>query len=173
MKIMPSLLAADFGKLRNEAQRAELAGSDGLHVDILDDPRITRVGQFLRQTNLDEVPQFVNVLLGQMSIVGPRPSPDNENRLCPAWRDARLSVRPGITGLWQVCRSRYRGANDFQEWIYYDIEYSRWQSIGLDFRIMCRTLEILAVGFLPGLRRLGMPRTGPMMWWRPSAESQA
>ncbi|HUW83332.1 MAG TPA: sugar transferase [Phycisphaerae bacterium] len=145
---------------------------DGLHVDILDDPRITRIGQLLRQTNLDETPQFINVLLGHMSLVGPRPSPDNENRLCPAWREARLSVRPGITGLWQVCRSRYRGDNDFQEWIYYDIEYVRCQSIGLDLRIMCRTLQIVAVGFLPVLRRLGLPRTGPTTWWQPKAERQ-
>ena len=64
--------------------------------------RITGVGKFLRKTRMDELPQFWNVLVGDMSIVGPRPSPDNENQFCPAWREKRLSVRPGITGLWQV-----------------------------------------------------------------------
>ena len=73
------------------------------------DPRLTRVGRFLRKYNLDELPQFWNVLVGDMSIVGPRPSPHNENQFCPAWREARLSVRPGITGLWQVSRTRRRG----------------------------------------------------------------
>ena len=71
---------------------------DGPQFKITDDPRVTRVGRWLRSTNIDELPQLVNVLLGQMSLVGPRPSPDNENQWCPAWRRARLSVLPGITG---------------------------------------------------------------------------
>jgi len=71
---------------------------DGPQFKMEEDPRVSAVGQFLRNTYLDEIPQFINVLLGQMSIVGPRPSPEQENALCPHWRDARLSVRPGITG---------------------------------------------------------------------------
>jgi len=77
---------------------------DGPQFKMTDDPRINTVGRFLRETYIDEIPQFFNVLHGQMSIVGPRPSPESENTLCPFWRDARLSVRPGITGLWQVYR---------------------------------------------------------------------
>ena len=67
------------------------------------------MGRILRKTNFDEFPQFWNVLVGDMSIVGPRPSPYNENQFCPGWREARLSVRPGITGLWQVKRTRRAG----------------------------------------------------------------
>ncbi len=85
-------------------------------------PRLTRVGRLIRKYNLDELPQFFNVLVGDMSVVGPRPSPRKENQYCPPWREARLSVRPGITGLWQVKRTRRTGS-DFQEWIKYDIEY--------------------------------------------------
>src|SRR5207248_7868201 len=95
------------------------------------DVRVTKVGRFLRQTRLDELPQFFNVLRGQMSVVGPRPSPFKENQFCPAWREARLSVRPGITGLWQVKRTRTVGL-DFQEWIKYDIEYVENASFSLD-----------------------------------------
>ncbi len=95
---------------------------DGPQVNIKDDPRVTRVGKWLRKLQLDEFPQFWNVLIGDMSIVGPRPSPENENQFCPAWREIRLSVRPGITGNWQVKRTRAEG-KDFQEWIQYDIEY--------------------------------------------------
>ena len=76
--------------------------ADGPQFFIPDDPRLLRVGKLLRRFQLDEFPQFWNVLLGHMSVVGPRPSPDKENQYCPAWREARLSVRPGITGLWQI-----------------------------------------------------------------------
>jgi lipopolysaccharide/colanic/teichoic acid biosynthesis glycosyltransferase len=90
-------------------------------------------------------PQFANVLMGQMSLVGPRPSPEAENQLCPAWRDVRLSVRPGITGLWQLNRRREPG-EDFQEWIKYDIEYVQRASIWLDFQIMVNTAWIMIKG---------------------------
>ncbi len=111
---------------------------DGPQFKIEDDPRITGIGKFLRDTCIDEIPQFINVLLGQMSVVGPRPSPDRENRTCPAWRDARLSVRPGITGLWQISRTRKIGM-DFQEWVYYDMEYVRNLNLWMDVRICVRT----------------------------------
>jgi lipopolysaccharide/colanic/teichoic acid biosynthesis glycosyltransferase len=111
---------------------------DGPQFKIVDDPRITPVGRFLRDTYLDEIPQFYNVLLGQMSIVGPRPSPRSENIRCPLWRDARLSVRPGITGLWQINRTR-EPMQDFQEWIQYDTEYTRRLSFRLDIQICYRT----------------------------------
>lgn len=112
---------------------------DGPQFFIQNDPRVTRVGKFLRQWHLDELPQFWNVLVGDMSMVGPRPSPDGENQYCPAWRELRLSVRPGITGLWQVERTREPG-RDFQEWIKFDIEYVQRASLGLDFAICVKTI---------------------------------
>lgn len=113
--------------------------ADGPQVFIKNDPRITSIGRFLRRFHIDEIPQFWNVLVGDMSLVGPRPSPDRENQFCPAWRDARLSVRPGITGLWQVERTRAPGM-DFQEWIKYDIEYVNRASLRLDVKICFKTL---------------------------------
>lgn len=140
-----------FRTMVTQAQRLQedmraMSDVDGPQFKVVDDPRVTLVGSFLRETNLDEVPQFINVLRGQMSIVGPRPSPDAENQMCPAWREARLSVRPGITGLWQVSHSRKR-TNDFQEWIYYDTEYVRNLSLWLDLTIMAKTVKILLAGF--------------------------
>jgi lipopolysaccharide/colanic/teichoic acid biosynthesis glycosyltransferase len=111
---------------------------DGPQVFIRDDPRVTRIGGLLRRAHVDELPQLFNVLFGQMSLVGPRPSPDDENQFCPAWRDLRLSVRPGITGLWQLERTR-RPGEDFQEWIRFDIEYVRRASLWTDLQIMART----------------------------------
>jgi lipopolysaccharide/colanic/teichoic acid biosynthesis glycosyltransferase len=111
---------------------------DGPQFKIDNDPRVSSVGKFLRDTFIDEIPQFWNVLIGQMSIVGPRPSPEKENTLCPLWRDARLSVKPGVTGLWQVCRTR-QPSLDFQEWIHYDIKYVRNASFKLDLWICWQT----------------------------------
>jgi len=120
---------------------------DGPQFKIDNDPRITAVGMFLRNTFIDEIPQFLNVLFGQMSVVGPRPSPESENTLCPSWRDARLSVRPGITGLWQVCRTR-KPEQDFQEWIHYDTKYVRNLSLGMDLRISVLTIKKIVGSFI-------------------------
>ena len=117
--------------------------ADGAQFFMDDDPRITRVGRLLRRTNLDELPQFWNVLVGQMSVVGPRPSPEAENRYNPAWREARLSVRPGITGLWQVRRTRAAGT-DFQEWVRFDTEYVATRSFFGDLRIVAETAAMIA-----------------------------
>jgi lipopolysaccharide/colanic/teichoic acid biosynthesis glycosyltransferase len=111
------------------------------------DPRVSTVGRFLRNTYIDEIPQFVNVLVGQMSVVGPRPSPESENTLCPFWHDARLSVRPGITGLWQVCRTRQR-MKDFQEWIYYDTKYVKNLSLKMDLQIFWQTIKKTLENFI-------------------------
>jgi lipopolysaccharide/colanic/teichoic acid biosynthesis glycosyltransferase len=119
---------------------------DGPQFKMDNDPRVSSVGRFLRATNLDEIPQFLNVLLGQMSIVGPRPSPDAENQLCPFWRYARLSVRPGITGLWQMMRTRIP-ARDFQEWVHYDTEYVRGLSLWMDASIAWMTAKKLIGNF--------------------------
>lgn len=120
---------------------------DGPQFKIEDDPRLSGVGRYLRDTYIDEVPQFFNVLFGQMSIVGPRPSPESENTLCPSWRDARLSVRPGITGLWQVCRTR-QPMKDFQEWIHYDTKYVRDLSLRMDLWISWQTTKKLVKNFV-------------------------
>ncbi|MHC4213041.1 MAG: sugar transferase [Planctomycetota bacterium] len=111
---------------------------DGPQFKIPDDPRVTAVGRFLRETCIDEIPQFFNVILGQMSVVGPRPSPTAENTTCPPWRDARLSVKPGITGLWQICRTRMP-MRDFQEWIFFDIKYVKDLSFKTDLWICWKT----------------------------------
>ncbi|MBU0716751.1 MAG: sugar transferase, partial [Planctomycetes bacterium] len=112
---------------------------DGPQFKMSDDPRITRMGRVLRATNIDELPQLFNVLLGQMSLVGPRPSPFRENQVCVPWRRARLSVRPGITGLWQLCRDD-RADGDFHQWIYYDLAYVRNLSGWLDSKILLATV---------------------------------
>ena len=122
---------------------------DGPQFKLRQDPRVTRFGAWLRRTNIDELPQLVNVLLGHMSLVGPRPSPFRENQICVPWRRARLSVRPGITGLWQLCRSTDRSAGDFHEWIFYDIAYVRHFTIWLDIKILIATLVTGGRGSIP------------------------
>ncbi len=143
LKFRTMLVGADYlqDKLRFISQ------VDGPQFKMSDDPRLSTVGGFLRDTYIDEIPQFFNVLLGQMSVVGPRPSPESENTLCPSWRDARLSVRPGITGLWQVCRTR-QPMKDFQEWIHYDIEYVRDLSLRIDLWICWQTAKKVVKNFV-------------------------
>jgi len=143
LKFRTMLVGAD--KIQDRLRAMNIV--DGPQFKMNDDPRTSAVGQFLRETYIDEIPQFINVLLGQMSVVGPRPSPASENTLCPSWRDARLSVRPGITGLWQVCRTREQG-KDFQEWIYYDTRYIRELSPRLDLWICWRTILKMARNFI-------------------------
>jgi lipopolysaccharide/colanic/teichoic acid biosynthesis glycosyltransferase len=116
--------------------------ADGPQFFIKNDPRLTKVGAFIREYQIDELPQLFNILKGDMSVVGPRPSPYKENQYCPPWREARLSVRPGLTGLWQISRTREEG-NDFQEWIKYDIQYVERQSLRLDLWIIWRTVAML------------------------------
>lgn len=128
-------------KLRSQNQ------VDGPQFKLESDPRTTVVGKFLRATYIDEIPQFINILFGQMSVVGPRPSPRVENVSCPFWRDARLSVRPGITGLWQICRTRREG-HDFQEWIYYDTKYIKKMSLRMDLWICWQTARKLITSFI-------------------------
>jgi lipopolysaccharide/colanic/teichoic acid biosynthesis glycosyltransferase len=116
---------------------------DGPQFKLDRDHRITRLGHRLRVTNIDELPQLINVMLGHMSLIGPRPSPFRENQICIPWRQARLSVRPGITGLWQLCRQE-RDAGDFHQWIYYDMLYVRHMSAWLDLKILAATVLTLA-----------------------------
>ncbi len=116
--------------------------ADGNQFFMDNDPRVTRVGNFMRKTNLDELPQFWNVLAGDMSIVGPRPSPYKENQNNPAWREGRLSVKPGITGLWQIRRTREEDT-DFQEWVRFDLEYVRTRSFWGDIEIIIKTVTMI------------------------------
>ncbi|TMF33955.1 MAG: sugar transferase [Chloroflexi bacterium] len=107
------------------------------------DPRVTRVGRFLRRTSLDELPQLWNVLVGQMSLVGPRPPLPAEVRDYDLWHRRRLSMKPGITGLWQV---RARRAPRFDQWVAADLEYiDRW-SLWLDLKILFRTIPAALEG---------------------------
>jgi len=129
-----------------DARQRQLAAKnevDGPQFKLEKDPRLTRLGRWLRPSSLDELPQLFNVVAGQMGLVGPRPSPFRENQMCIPWREARLSVRPGITGLWQVCRQR-RSSGDFHQWIYYDLLYVRLMSPWLDLKILVAT--VLALG---------------------------
>ncbi|GAC1686401.1 MAG: hypothetical protein NVS9B3_04820 [Gemmatimonadaceae bacterium] len=116
---------------------------DGPQFKMERDPRVTRVGRWLRRLNLDELPQLWNVVRGEMSFVGPRPSPFTENQVCVPWRHGRLSVRPGITGLWQVCR-RDRALGDFHQWIRYDLLYVRHASLSVDLKILLATFRAAA-----------------------------
>jgi exopolysaccharide biosynthesis polyprenyl glycosylphosphotransferase len=104
---------------------------------ITDDPRVTRVGRFLRRTSLDELPQLWNVLRGDMSLVGPRPPLAAEVASYDVWHRRRLSMKPGMTGLWQV---RDRRQAEFDRWVESDLEYiDRW-SLWLDLKIIFRTI---------------------------------
>ncbi len=153
-------------------QLRELNEVDGPQFKISADPRLTKLGRWLRRYNIDEVPQLLNVLFGHMSLVGPRPSPDDENQLCPAWRRARLSVKPGVTGLWQVLRLRDDPDTDFQEWIYYDVEYARHRSLWLDWQILWNTPWAIFAprrlsGFIAKLARIGICRHAGRIGDRP------
>ncbi|MBI4839100.1 MAG: exopolysaccharide biosynthesis polyprenyl glycosylphosphotransferase [Nitrospirae bacterium] len=113
---------------------------DGPMFKLSDDPRVTRVGKILRSTSLDELPQLLNVLKGEMSLVGPRPLIMDEMKFSPSWRDTRLRVKPGITGLWQI---QGRSEMPFHEWIRYDVYYIRNQSLWLDIKILFKTALVV------------------------------
>ena len=109
-----------------------------------DDPRITRIGRFLRRTSLDELPQFINVLRGEMSMVGPRPPLAYEYEEYDVWHRRRvLEIKPGITGLWQVKgRSRVR----FDDMVRLDLQYARGWSLWLDIQILIETPRVVIFG---------------------------
>ncbi len=105
---------------------------------ITNDPRVTRVGSFLRRSSIDELPQLVNVLRGTMSLVGPRPLPIKEQQNIYGWHRRRLSVKPGITGLWQVSG---RSNIDFEDWMKLDLRYVDEWSLRLDVLILLKTVR--------------------------------
>ncbi len=128
-------MVKDAEELRHTVEH--LNRSDGPMFKIFDDPRETRVGRFLRASNLDELPQLINVLRGQMSLVGPRPLSMGEMKYNPHWRDARLQVMQGITGLWQI---KGKDTHFFHDWIRYDLKYADERSMWLDIKIIFLTL---------------------------------
>ncbi len=115
---------------------------DGPVFKMKDDPRITKAGKFLRKTSLDELPQFFNVLMGDMAIVGPRPPVPAEVKDYERWQLRRLSMKPGITCTWQVS-----GRNDipFDEWMRMDLDYIDNWSLKLDFMIVLKTIRTVLV----------------------------
>jgi len=109
---------------------------DGPAFKLENDPRITKVGHYLRKSCVDELPQLINVLLGQMSLVGPRPLPVHESLACEPWQRARLTVLPGITCTWQVHGGRHV---KFDQWMRMDLAYIRNQSLAFDVRLIAQT----------------------------------
>lgn len=107
---------------------------------LMHDPRITPVGRFLRRTSIDELPLLINVLKGDMSIVGPRPSIPFEADFYPQWQMKRLACKPGITGLWQVTG---RGLTAFDDMVKFDMEYIDRRSIWLDLKIIWKTFWVV------------------------------
>ena len=131
-------------KFRTMVRNADELKGQLAHLNVLpppdfkipDDPRVTAVGKFLRETSLDELPQLLNVLLGDMSLVGPRPTSFGPSTYS-LWHTYRLEVTPGITGLWQI---KGRNATTFDERLRIDIEYIENRSFRLDLKILLKTV---------------------------------
>ena len=107
---------------------------------IKDDPRITKVGKFIRKTSIDELPQLINVIKGDMSLVGPRPSLPKEVEKFEQWMMERLEVKPGLTCIWQISG---RNNIDFEDWMKLDIKYVRERSFKLDMKLILKTVLVL------------------------------
>ncbi len=123
-----------------EAKKAELLRFNerqGPAFKMKNDPRITPIGRILRKTSLDELPQFFNVLKGDMSLVGPRPLPVDENKQCDLWHHARLDVKPGITCIWQITS---RDESCFDRWVRLDMQYIRALSFWTDLKLLFMTV---------------------------------
>ncbi len=107
---------------------------------IKDDPRVTRIGKFIRKTSIDELPQLINVLKGEMSLVGPRPSLPQEVAAYSSYERQRLKVVPGITCYWQVGG---RSSLSFSEWVELDLKYIRERNLFIDFKLIIKTFFVL------------------------------
>jgi lipopolysaccharide/colanic/teichoic acid biosynthesis glycosyltransferase len=130
-----------------EARRSELASLNELPSPVFKiraDPRVTRVGRWLRRFSVDELPQLWNVLVGEMSFIGPRPPLSEEVAQYEDWQRRRLSMKPGISGLWQVAgRGRVL---EFSDWVKLDLEYIDNWSLALDLRILLWTVPAVIFG---------------------------
>ena len=126
-----------------ESQKNELLSLNELSgpvFKITDDPRVTLVGKFLRKTSMDELPQFYNVIKGDMSLVGPRPPLPSEVKQYQVWQYRRLSVKPGITCLWQI---NGRNNIDFDKWMKLDLYYIDNWSFWTDIKIILKTFPVI------------------------------
>ncbi|MHB8840622.1 MAG: sugar transferase [Candidatus Aquicultor sp.] len=128
-----------MAKLISTGAQESLKGKDGCF-KLEEDPRVTRIGRFLRKSSLDELPQLVNVLKGDMSLVGPRPAIGYEVEMYEPWHMGRLAVKPGITGLWQVSG---RSEKDFQEMVELDLDYIDNWSVWFDLKIIMKTFVVV------------------------------
>lgn len=129
-----------------EAQRATLVGLNemsGPVFKLANDPRVTPLGRFLRRTSIDELPQLFNVLTGSMSLVGPRPLPVEEQQQIEGWHRRRLMMKPGLTCLWQIGG---RNQIDFQDWMKSDLRYIDQWNLGLDLKIIMKTIPAVIRG---------------------------
>lgn len=120
----------------------QLDGSGGTKPSykLASDPRVTRMGRWLRRTSLDELPQLINIIKGEMSLVGPRPVPVYEVSAYQSWHHERLKALPGLTGLWQV---KGRSSVSFEEMVRLDIAYVRNESLWLDLKLIFATLPAI------------------------------
>jgi lipopolysaccharide/colanic/teichoic acid biosynthesis glycosyltransferase len=134
-------MVADAAERQEELEVANEA--TGALFKIRDDPRVTRVGRVLRRLSLDELPQLINVLRGQMSLVGPRPLPVRDYELLEDWHRARYLVLPGMTGLWQISG---RSGLGFDDLVRLDFAYLENWSIWLDISIIARTIPAVLMG---------------------------
>jgi lipopolysaccharide/colanic/teichoic acid biosynthesis glycosyltransferase len=124
-----------------DAQRAALRAQNevdgGASFKMTRDPRVTRLGRILRRTSIDELPQLINVVRGEMSLVGPRPHPFDDVAGYKPWHFGRLAVKPGLTGLWQISS---RADPDFDRWVELDLRYIREWSLAQDVSIVLKTI---------------------------------
>lgn len=136
-------MCPDAEKRLNELLK--LNQMDGPVFKIKGDPRITRVGRFLRKTSLDELPQLLNVLRGDMSIVGPRPALPREVELYNDYQRQRLYVTPGLSCYWQI--APHRNEMSFDEWVALDLKYIQERSFWVDWKIIFKTFKVCLLGF--------------------------
>ena len=122
---------------RRQTELRHQSEQDGPAFKMANDPRVTRLGRFLRKTSLDELPQLWNVLKGDMSLVGPRPLPCGESSACSGWQRRRLDVTPGITCIWQV---KGRSSVSFLEWMRMDVSYVRTRRLVRDLHLLLLTI---------------------------------
>ena len=143
---LPYVVIDWFEDFADEARRDALTGQNemsGPVFKVTNDPRITRLGAFLRKTSIDELPQLLNVFLGSMSLVGPRPLPIKEQQAIKGWHRKRLAMKPGITGIWQVSG---RNNIDFEEWMRLDQQYVDDWTLRLDLLILAKTVPTVLFG---------------------------